>query len=47
MKDPLVVGLAAITAIALVPVVLWLFLAAVVSDVGCAWILGLGGCPPR
>jgi hypothetical protein len=36
-----------IAAITLVPIVLWLFLAGVISPVGCAWILGFGGCLPR
>ena len=34
-------------AILLIPVALWLFLAAVISPVGCEWILGFGGCLPR
>ena len=33
--------------IVLIPVAIWLFLAAVMSPVGCAWILGVGGCLPR
>ena len=47
LRDPLAIGLAVIAGIAVIPVLVWLFLAVVMSPVGCAWILGFGGCLPR
>ncbi len=45
MKDPIVIGVAAIVAVVLVPILLWLALA-VFGGSGCGWILGFGGCLP-
>jgi hypothetical protein len=44
MRDPIVIGVAALLAVLLLPVLVWLFLAGVVSTDGCAWIAGFGGC---
>ena len=46
MRDPIVIGVAAVVGILALPVLVWLFLAAVVSPERCAWIMGIGGCLP-
>jgi hypothetical protein len=47
MARPVVRGLVTLAALAAVGLVLiWFVAAAFVSDSGCAWIVGVGGCLP-
>lgn len=47
MARPVVRGVVALAALAAVGLALiWFVAAAFVSDTGCAWIVGVGGCLP-
>jgi hypothetical protein len=47
VKDPIVIGVVtAFGVLLLLPFLAWLILAGFVSEDGCAWIAGMGGCVP-